>query len=350
MLIKRGTTWHSKIMFEGKVHWKTLKTSNYDQAVKHESLIRSELLKGEFGILDVKRTPSLAALAPRLQAHWEANCAPRTARFYRDCMATLVVVPFLSQCKLHKLDESIIDRYIQQRMKDKVRSGKIISVTTVNHSLRTLNRALHLAVEWKLIGHVPKIRQLTGEHQREFVISETVQADMVKLARKEWPTSVFQFLLPFLCDTGLRISEATGLLRDHVEFDPDGLPVAIRVVKGKSKYAVRRIPLTQRAALNLAAAIRQSKCDYCWTGTKGESQLHRRWPSRQFLQLRNELSLGDDAVLHSTRHTFCSRLGDKGAPAFTIQKLAGHSSVLISQKYVHSDAEATLSAISLLEV
>jgi len=66
--------------------------------------------------------------------------------------------------------------------------------------------------------------------------------------------------------------------------------------------------------------------------------------------IRDALNMDQDCVLHSTRHTFCTNLGKAGADAFTIQKLAGHSSITISQQYVHSDAEVQQSAIRLLDV
>jgi hypothetical protein len=40
-------------------------------------------------------------------------------------------------------------------------------------------------------------------------------------------------------------------------------------------------------------------------------------------------------VLHSLRHTALTRLGETGADAFTIVKLAGCSSVTVSQRYMH---------------
>ena len=40
---------------------------------------------------------------------------------------------------------------------------------------------------------------------------------------------------------------------------------------------------------------------------------------------------------HSFRHTYGTRLGEGGADAFTIMKLMGHSTVLVSQLYVASD-------------
>jgi len=47
-----------------------------------------------------------------------------------------------------------------------------------------------------------------------------------------------------------------------------------------------------------------------------------------------------DFVLHSLRHTFGTRLGESGADAFTIMRLMGHSTVAVSQRYVHPSPEA----------
>ena len=56
----------------------------------------------------------------------------------------------------------------------------------------------------------------------------------------------------------------------------------------------------------------------------------------------------DDCVMHGTRHTFCTRLGESGCDAFTIMRLAGHSSIVISQKYVHPTPALLENAIGKL--
>jgi len=53
----------------------------------------------------------------------------------------------------------------------------------------------------------------------------------------------------------------------------------------------------------------------------GRKPLGRHYPSQQFRVIRDAIGLPSDCVLHSTRHTFCTRLGNAGADAFTIQKL-----------------------------
>jgi integrase len=40
------------------------------------------------------------------------------------------------------------------------------------------------------------------------------------------------------------------------------------------------------------------------------------------------------------RHTFLTRLGEAGVDAFTIMRIAGHSTITVSQKYVHPSTEA----------
>jgi site-specific recombinase XerD len=61
---------------------------------------------------------------------------------------------------------------------------------------------------------------------------------------------------------------------------------------------------------------------------------------QQHARLRATLKLQSDFVLHCLRHTFGTRLGEAGADAFTIMKLMGHSSVTVSQRYVHPSPEA----------
>ncbi len=52
------------------------------------------------------------------------------------------------------------------------------------------------------------------------------------------------------------------------------------------------------------------------------------------------LKLPKEFAPHSLRHTFGTRLGESGADAFTIMRLMGHSSVIVSQRYVHPSPES----------
>jgi site-specific recombinase XerD len=58
---------------------------------------------------------------------------------------------------------------------------------------------------------------------------------------------------------------------------------------------------------------------------------------------------GIDPGVHILRHTFCSHLAMKGAPARAIQELAGHADLSTTQRYMHLSPAATEDAIRLLD-
>jgi integrase len=53
--------------------------------------------------------------------------------------------------------------------------------------------------------------------------------------------------------------------------------------------------------------------------------------------------------LHKLRHTFCSHLAMRGAPAKAIQELAGHENLMTTLRYMHLSPAARQSAIALLD-
>jgi integrase len=67
-------------------------------------------------------------------------------------------------------------------------------------------------------------------------------------------------------------------------------------------------------------------------------------------KVRESLKMPADFVVHSLRHTMLTRLGMLGVDAFTIMKIAGHSSITISQRYVHPSPESVERAFEKLEV
>jgi len=58
--------------------------------------------------------------------------------------------------------------------------------------------------------------------------------------------------------------------------------------------------------------------------------------------------LGEQGV-HILRHTFCSHLAMRGAPARAIQELAGHADLSTTQRYMHLSPAALDAAIRLLD-
>jgi integrase len=115
------------------------------------------------------------------------------------------------------------------------------------------------------------------------------------------------------------------------------------VLAGDSKnHKPRTVPLTDRAREILRK--RHQRSGVVFRNVDGGPFYHT-WLDQQHATVRATLKLPADFVLHSLRHTFGTRLGESGADAFTIMKLMGHSTITVSQKYVHPSTDAMKAAI-----
>jgi site-specific recombinase XerD len=92
----------------------------------------------------------------------------------------------------------------------------------------------------------------------------------------------------------------------------------------------------------------ESKSPYVFTDDSESGPLSTYTLESQRSRVRSTLRL-TGCVIHSFRHTFGTRLGEAGADAFTIMRIVGHSSVTVSQKYVHPAPEAMERAFERLE-
>ena len=70
---------------------------------------------------------------------------------------------------------------------------------------------------------------------------------------------------------------------------------------------------------------------------------------RDFVQRAARRSFAKSDGVHVLRHTFCSHLAMRGAPARAIQELAGHKDLSTTQRYMHLSPAAIESAIRLLD-
>jgi integrase len=108
---------------------------------------------------------------------------------------------------------------------------------------------------------------------------------------------------------------------------------------------VRHVPLKERLAKALGDA-RHQRGRRVLSDEKGTSLTQR---AIQGLLLRAAREAGVRDGVHILRHTFCSHLAMRGAPARAIQELAGHQDLATTQRYMHLSPAALENAIRLLE-
>jgi integrase len=130
----------------------------------------------------------------------------------------------------------------------------------------------------------------------------------------------------------------------------------LRVREGKSKNARRIIPLTDRAAAMLRERLESKASGFVFANRDGKpyqgtsiNHLHQDASAPKINGKRHPL-FSTDFVMHSLRHTMLTRLGESGVDAFTIMRIAGHSSIVVSQRYIHPTPEAVERAFERLQL
>ena len=334
---KRGRVFWYKFTWNGEQIRESTKHSNKRVAEQIEAAHKTALAKGEVNIRERAKVPTLREFSTEFEKAIETQCAekPRTVEFYvgRTC---LLLASDLADRALNTIDEAAIEKYRQTRAATISRRKTALAAGSVNRELATLRRLLRLAYEWKVIDRVPRIKLLRGEKNREFILPHNREAEYLSAL----PDPLAD-IATLLLDTGLRLGEALSLDWAQVRLDPAAGAqygyLTILSGKAKSKKS-RNVPLSPRAV----SVLRR------WEPRRSGLVFHRAdgkplqasLLGQQQNRVRTALKFPADFVLHSLRHTFGTRLGEAGADAFTIMRLMGHSTVTVSQRYVHPSPEA----------
>jgi integrase len=297
---------------------------------------------------------------PWARSRFETHC-PGNWHWYRSRLrAICAYAPFANlrideitsehaaEFAAHEMTRSHLSHITRGKKRKNCQPKRGLAVSTVNTSLRALRRVLRLAVEWGLITAMPKIKLMPGEQHRERVITEAEENKYVAAAAEPLAS-----IATVLANTGLRPEECYRLQWEHIGFE--SLPRfrfgSLFVAHGKTKSARRRLPLTQQVRQCLETLwdnAKQPETGWVFPAPTKSGHVDHSTVRKQHLSAL-KLSGVRPFVLYSFRHTFLTRLGEAGVDVFTLARIAGHSSIQMSAKYVHPSEDAMLTALAKLQ-
>ena len=342
-IYKRGGFYWYKFMWLGKLVRESTKQGNDKVARQMEAAHRVSLAKGEVGIREKKKAPTLGEFAQKQFLPWAESTfkksKPKTWLYYRNGVRRICAFAQLASLSLD-------ERRIAERVPAYVahRQSKGLLVTSINRELQVLRRMLRLGCEWGLVEQAAKVKLLSGEQHREFVLSPDEEAKYLAAAPEPLAS-----VATVLADTGLRPEECYRLRWEFVTW-LNARHGTLTVTHGKTAAARRVLPITQRVR-----AILQSRWEaadkplegFVWPAPTKSEHIE---PSSIKKQHAKALMISKvrPFVLYSLRHTFLTRLGASGCDAWTLARIAGHSSVAISARYVHPSDDSVLLAVERL--
>lgn len=289
-----------------------------------------------------KEVPTLRAFAPRfMDGHARANRQKPSGIAAKEMILRVHLLPALGHKRLDAIKSEDV-----QRLK---RNLEAKSPKTVNNVLAVLSVLLKKAVEWEVIAHMPctvKLLPVSKGSTRFYDFDEYER--LVEAARSLDPRTHLIALLGG--EAGLRCGEMIAL--EWADVDLGNRQLCIRRSDWNGQVTtpkggrLRHVPLTRRltAALSEHRHLRSARV-LCQDDTEPLT--------RQIVQTRAKRAARKAALMHGgvhiLRHTFCSHLAMRGAPARAIQELAGHADLTMTQRYMHLSPAALDSAIRLLE-
>jgi integrase len=208
---------------------------------------------------------------------------------------------------------------------------------TVNRKLAALSKCLRFAASRGIITRPPTIERKREPVGRLRWYSVEEEDKILEAAREIDP--MFHDLLIILFDTGCRLSEALGLQWG----DLDG--TFARFMRTKNGSA-RAVPLVSRLK-EMLEARRSGGSDPQEAILKFGDRFacHRLWK-----QVTDRAGIvGENAVIHTIRHTCASRLVQAGTPIQVVQQWLGHKSLTMTLRYAHLAPHNIVAAAAALE-
>jgi integrase len=289
-----------------------------------------------------KEVPTLEQFASRfLDGYARANRQKPSGIAAKETILNVHLVPMLGSKRLDAISNEAVQR-LKHALRDK-------SPKTVNNVLTVLNVLLKKTVEWDVIDRMPCTIRLLPIPKPSAGFYDFDDYERLVEAAKAEPNAYLIVLLGG--EAGLRCGEMMAL--EWPDVDLGKRQLCVQRSEWKSHVTVpkggrlRYVPMTIR----LATALRE----------------YRHLRSARVLCQRDGLPLSADSVkhhveraarraqldangVHRLRHTFCSHLAMRGAPARAIQELAGHQDLTTTQRYMHLSPAAIEGAIRLLDV
>jgi integrase len=249
---------------------------------------------------------------------------PNTIRYYRTGAADLSN-SLLAGMRIGKITDQHAAQFAARR--------STVSPSMINCGLRTLRRALRLANDWGKIDNHPKITLAKGERQRERVLTNAEIESYLSVCGQPWRDCATVML-----GTGMRPGEAFSLRWESLQLNGTG--GLVQIVDGKSKAARRMLPLVPAVfKAPKARHVEQGQPENGWVFPATRSDGHLSGGSAKNYHVRALAVIKAKKLAvkpfppYTFRHTALTRLAEAGCDAFTLARIAGHSSITITQRY-----------------
>jgi len=274
--------------------------------------------------------PRLRDYAPRVLERWDVSRLSRATVRIRSQATNRFLVPRLGDLLLTGIDRDAIQAHITARL----HAGAATS--SVRNEVDALRLLLKAAVEDGLLPGLPRFPGLARPRAPERYLTEEEIERLFVACAVEPPLRLFAWVA---LTTGLRVSSIMALERRDVNLERGF--IRVRVVKGGERL---NVPLDPRLADELRAAPGPAGSFLVQTPGK----VNRIDWARMHLRRAGDRAQVPGVHPHLLRHTLATWLNLTGTPSGVTRDLLGHTSLSMTNRYVHAPPDAQRAAMERL--
>ncbi len=220
--------------------------------------------------------------------------------------------------------------------------GRRVSTGTVRQVLSLLRSMLRLAVEHGWLAKAPRVRlPRAPEKAYQWIRSEEKMGKLLQAAKETGYPGLVEFYATAWY-TGMRAGELCGLTWADVDLDNRLLTVQRSYAEETTKGGdIRRVPILDP----LLPLLRdwQPRChsrELVFPNKHGNMHV----PSARVMHQTYRRCLAQAGIerirFHDLRHTFASHWMLKGGDLYRLQRILGHKSIAMTQRYAHLSPDA----------
>jgi len=332
-LFKRGTVWWMDFMFHGTRVRRSTETSDKKLAGAILAKVTTQIVEGKFFDKGEEHNHTFGDMMERYLAERSIVKAPKSR--VRDGSALKHLLPVFGEKLLAEVTPKSLVAYRNTRRTDGA------ATATFNKELQLVRHAFNVAVrewEWCQTNPMHKISLEPAHNQVDRWLTAYEEDRLVDVS-PVWLREIIIFAL----NTGMRQGEILALQWQDVD-----LYRGILVVMKSKNHERRTIPLNNIVFNLLSEKNGGSRPDGRVFVTGRGNPLQVRYLARSFTKARNRAGLLDFRF-HDLRHTFASRLVQRGIDLYKVQRLLGHKTGLMTQRYAHHCPESLREGVRVLE-
>ena len=340
---KIRNNWYVDFRHERKHIRKKSPENTRKGALAYESLLRSRATRGKAIFPEEKQKKKQLAYSEFYESWYRDYVKPNNSLSEQKTKKSIYdkhLRPFFGKMPIDEISARDVERFKKEVLE------KGLKPKTLNNLLTVLSKSLKTAFEWELISSMPPIRLVKVPQQER---RHLTQNEVDKLINATGDSMERAMVLTAL-RTGMRLGELCALEWKDIDWFNRHIVVqrsyVRKQVKSTKSNKIRYIPMTSDLYDCLSNLGKKHNAIF-YSRDGGYMQ---KWKAQEVLERQCERAGVERATWHILRHTFASLLAQYGESMFSIQRLMGHSTIMMTERYAHFGTGRLHSVVEVLAI